>query len=1157
MCAECSHAPPTGERRRGGHDEPDREEMIMTTAARKEENKARTSFTVRLSGGKRMTYILRPRRIISRLTALLLTLVGALPGPAAALDSNALPTGGSVSSGSASISTSSNNKSMTVTQGSAKVIVDWGTFNIGKNASVTFDQPNRSSIALNRVATGSSEIAGSLQANGQIFLVNPNGILFSSTARVDVGGMVASTLAISNDDFNSGKYVVSSPGAGAIVNDGSISADKYVVLLAPHVANTGTIKTANYGSVAIGSGDKATVTLGGSDLIGLSVDQATLKAVIENSGTISANGGSVLLSAKGADALASAVVNNAGLIEATSVSSHDGIVRLEAVGSGSTITFSNSNANGQGGSQNGHGHDDNLGGRVVAGSVRASAANLVFETDTSIIATGHSGDTIVLNATDAFTNRSGAGLLNVDAQHGARWLVYSHDPAADTKGGLVAAFKRYDCTYGGACPAFPAAGNGFLYSIAPVLYVTPGSGSGTYGNGHDLTGTTYSVAGSGLIDGDTLGTAGISGTAGFAFADPSVNSHSDKGSYDVQYTNGLLSTLGYRLADNASSTGEYTINARAITLSAPGGVAKTYDGTATAHGNVVIGGNGLADGDSLLTGLAYDNKNAGSNKTVSVTSAAMSYGGTDKTGNYDISYGSASDGIINKADLTIAAVADSKTYDGTRASAGVVGITGLVAGDTLSATQTFDSKNAGSRTLAVANYTLRYGNHGVNYNVATTTAAGSITPADLTIAAVSDTKTYDGTRASTGVVGITGLVGGDTLVATQTFDSKNAGSRTLAVANYTLHDGNHGGNYNVSTTTAEGSITPADLTIAAVADTKTYDGTRASTGVVGITGLVAGDTLVATQTFDSKNAGSRTLAVANYTLHDGNHGGNYNVSTTTAEGSIAQADLTIAAVSDAKTYDGTRSSAQSVAVTGLVGGDTLVATQTFDSKNAGSRTLAVSGYSLVDGNGGGNYNVTTSTADGTISPATLAVIGKSNVDKTYDATTALPASAGSGYSVAGILGDDQVAVAANAAYDSALTGHRVVVIDGAAKSGIDAGNYVLAVSNGSGTILPAVPTSTGISTGTSTGVQTAAPTSSDLSAGTQTVVPTLANVADLVKVAPTLPNAADFINALPATAAGGNSPGDADECTGTEELSPLVTIVRCGLGLPPKEISRR
>src|SRR5919108_666554 len=200
---------------------------------------------------------------------------------------------------------------------------------------------------------------------------------------------------------------------------------------------------------------------------------------------------------------------------------------------------------------------------------------------------------------------------------------------------------------------------------------------------------------------------------------------------------------------------------------------------------------------------------------------------------------------------------------------------------------------------------------GGNYNVTLHTASGTISPAALDISATSDSKTYDATTSSAATPTTSGLKGSDTVDGfTQVFDSKNAGSRTLSVTAYTIHDGNSGGNYNVTLHTASGTISPAALDISATSDSKTYDATTSSAATPTTSGLKGSDTVDGfTQVFDSKNAGSRTLSVTAYTIHDGNSGGNYNVTLHTASGTISPAALDISATSDSKTYDATTSSA--------------------------------------------------------------------------------------------------------------------------------------------------------------------------------------------------------------------------------------------------------
>ena len=144
-----------------------------------------------------------------RRTSQAVTVAGMVSGTLAALfpgTALALPQGGTVAAGSATVS-SPTATSLRIDQGTDRLIMDWTRFNIAANESVRFQQPSAASIALNRVAGQEpTSIYGSLSANGQIFLINPSGILFGSSSRVDVGALTASTLNITNQDFLNGKY---------------------------------------------------------------------------------------------------------------------------------------------------------------------------------------------------------------------------------------------------------------------------------------------------------------------------------------------------------------------------------------------------------------------------------------------------------------------------------------------------------------------------------------------------------------------------------------------------------------------------------------------------------------------------------------------------------------------------------------------------------------------------------------------------------------------------------------------------------------------------------------------------------------------------------------------------------------------------------------
>ena len=260
----------------------------------------------------------------------------------------ALPNGGDIVSGSGSISQPAP-QDMLIQQNSQQMITNWQGFSIGSMESVTFQQPNASAVALNRViGADPSIILGKLSANGQVFLSNPSGVVFGNGAVVDVHGFLATTLNITNENFLNRNYRFDQDpetALASVVNRGNISAENYVGLLAPAVSNEGSIVVADLGSVALASGTAATLDFNGDGLISFAVtgevsgvvtdaEGNVLEDRINNSGLIRANGGQVLLMAKNASEVIRNVVNHTGIIEAQTVKKQDGKIILAGSSSG-------------------------------------------------------------------------------------------------------------------------------------------------------------------------------------------------------------------------------------------------------------------------------------------------------------------------------------------------------------------------------------------------------------------------------------------------------------------------------------------------------------------------------------------------------------------------------------------------------------------------------------------------------------------------------------------------------------------------------------------------------------------------------------------------------------------------------------------------------
>ena len=245
-----------------------------------------------------------------------------------------LPTGGSVVAGSATISSSG--ASTVVSQTSANAIINWQGFSIGSGEVTKFIQPSATSAILNRV-TGSdpSLLLGSLQSNGQVYLLNPNGVVVGQGASIDAGGFTASTLDVSNAAFLAGGALhFSGQSNAAISNLGAISASQgNVYLVAQQVSNSGSIQAPN-GTVGLAAGTEVTLTENGTEHVLVSAADTSgpangAAAAVVNSGTIHA--AQAELKAEGGNLYALAI-NNTGVVRATGAASVGGHIYLTADG---------------------------------------------------------------------------------------------------------------------------------------------------------------------------------------------------------------------------------------------------------------------------------------------------------------------------------------------------------------------------------------------------------------------------------------------------------------------------------------------------------------------------------------------------------------------------------------------------------------------------------------------------------------------------------------------------------------------------------------------------------------------------------------------------------------------------------------------------------
>jgi filamentous hemagglutinin family protein len=219
------------------------------------------------------------------------------------------PTGGVVASGTANITNSGT--TLTVQQLSNLAIINWSDFSIAAGHLTKFVQPSALSAALNRVTGANpSSILGTLQANGRVYLINPNGITVGPTGVINTQSFVASSLGLTNAAFLAGgNLTFSGTSAAGVSNAGQITAlGGDVLLIARTVKNTGTLN-ATSGTAAMAAGSQVVFTTGGSQRVFVQAGSGSGGTGVDQQGAIKA--ASAELAAAGGNVYALAI-NSAG-----------------------------------------------------------------------------------------------------------------------------------------------------------------------------------------------------------------------------------------------------------------------------------------------------------------------------------------------------------------------------------------------------------------------------------------------------------------------------------------------------------------------------------------------------------------------------------------------------------------------------------------------------------------------------------------------------------------------------------------------------------------------------------------------------------------------------------------------------------------------------
>lgn len=999
---------------------------------------------------------------------------------------NALPLGGAVSAGAASISTQGVVTS--IYQSAPATAINWQSFNLAAGEAVRVMQPNSTSVLLNRVLSAQpSQIFGTLSANGQVFLVNPNGILFGAGSSVNTAGLVASTLNLSDADFVAGRYQFAGPSLASIINQGSLNSDAGYVAL--------------YG------------------------------AKLENQGVIKANGGKILLSAQSASELMPSVVNNTGVLQAQALENRNGTISLVAMGPNGTVNAGgildvSGLAAGQSGGRvilSGQqiglwdskilASGDGSGGHVQVGTDQtvANASNVAtraiyMSAGSDIQASANKqGDagSVILKASDIvrahgqISARGGeqggnGGLietsaenlsvngLRVDARapqgHIGTWIL---DPA--------------DITISSAATT----NEGFSANVfAPVT----GASSANINVGElvvalntaNVTVTTQNTAVSGAGQGDIDVNSVLTWTAPTTL---SLNAARDVNvNQAITGTDGSLTASAGRsvnvLAAVTTTTGNLEFTAvQDVNLSA----ATTIT---TGHLKAIAGGQVNFSAASTITGgdmlLRADNDGTGpgvSGGTVSITCGLNCI--TLTNGVLSIRFNPASETtlpaelIAYASNLTGAthtldakawmfAKGVDKPYDANTTA--TLALAGGPAGATLvPGTANFVSKDvATQRSINYSAYTtlgagtdhLLWSPVGVAAGTGTTSA--NITAIPLTITALGDQKIANGVPYSGGNgVTYSSFAGGESqadLGGTLTYGGSAQGA--VSVGSYViLPSGRTSPNYTITYSSGTLNIDGSSLVITPTNVSKAYGQTAALTGFTAV-GLLNGDTVTSvTETSLGSVPTASVLGGPYAIIGSGATGsfapGNYVISYVNGSLTVLPAPLLVTANNATKSYGQTGAlPATGFTSLGLVNGDTLVRVVNTSTGTPSTAPVAGSPYVIVPSAAEGNFapsNYSLSYQNGalTVTPAELRITAN-DVNKIYGQSVSLSPTA---FSATGLVnGDTVVSVnnqSAGAIATAPVAGSPYAINPSAATGGFIPGNYTIAYIDGALAIRPA------------------------------------------------------------------------------------------------------
>ncbi|CEH79150.1 YapH protein [Xanthomonas citri pv. citri] len=770
---------------------------------------------------------------------------------------NQLPTGGSIVGGTGTINAASGTTRV-VDQTSSRMALTWSAFDIGSAATMTFNQPTTTSVVLNLVQGGNpTQIFGNLTANGQVFLLNSNGVLLGSTANINVGGLVVSTLGTSVSQFMNGNYVFDAGGntVALVSNSGTINAAAgSATLIGGRVANSGTI-TATAGNITLAGADAATLTFesgGFGVLIDKPLQLSLATEAVDNSGTLSAPGGAIQLQARAAQGIFDRLINNSGTIRASSLSTGpDGSVSLIASGAGSFDVAGGGSIDagtgaitlgtGRGVQQTGIYTAGSLGG-FIGGSATFSGANKIGGLGnldvggnlslTNTVALSQSGSLAVTGTSQFLQSGSALSLTNGGNTFGGLLSASGNGIAVNAAGNLSIGTLNLDSN-----SALSLSASGAL--TLPTTAINTGSANLTLASGGGLT-TRAALAGRNVD---------LTGRGGIALA----HDVTATGTLKLTATNAAIT----QTAGSVAATGTSTINAGtgAITLD---GASNDFQGAVALTG----GNTRISDSGALTLGTVNSNDlTATSNGALNLGSGRVG-GALLATSNNGAITQSGTDGltIVGTSDLT--------------AGTGAITLnnSGNTFGDLVSATGRGISLNAAG-TLSIG--TLSLGNN----SALSLRATGALT---LPAAAI-NTGSANLTLASGGSLTTRAALAGTNV------DLTGTAGMTLG------HDVTASG--TLALTTTDSAITQTGGSVTATGTSTISTGTgvieldEATNDFQGVVTLTGGDTRIADTgalTLGALNTGN-LIATSNGALNLGSGSVRGTLAASSGNGAIGQA----------------------------------------------------------------------------------------------------------------------------------------------------------------------------------------------------------------------------------------------------------------------------